>query len=80
MGAIYRLLYQVLVNVIPTGTFCKLRRHYDLLTFSLKTQNKTGFKMRKFESVIFSWTRGKPIVLLDDVFMNFAQYRNKSFN
>lgn len=45
MGANYRLLYQVLVNVIPTGTFCKLRRHYDLLTFSLKTQNKKGFKM-----------------------------------
>lgn len=45
MGANYRLLYQVLVNVIPTGTFCKLRCHYDLLAFSLKTQNKAGFKM-----------------------------------
>lgn len=36
MGAKYRLLYQVLVNVIPTGTLCKMRRLYDLLAFSLK--------------------------------------------
>lgn len=53
MGAKYQLLYQVLVNVIPTGTFCKLRRHYDLLTFSLKHKTRQVLKCENLKALFF---------------------------